>query len=142
MPMEERSDEMYEVIKTKVRKAQENGDFKTEITSAEMCGFYYHAGKISRLHGLFKRAYKNFKKGEKENPQRENCLEGIKEIRQTLNPSIKNSSKVKIVKIYEEKYDKGNFNKPFWSKTEETLINRLERNQERQNSYNKIRFSN
>lgn len=138
--MEEISNERYELIKTEIKKAQKNGDFKTEIFLAERCGFYFYAGKISRLHGLFKDAYEDFKKGKKENPwSQKSCLEGINEIKQVLNP---NQKKYLKIKIYEEKYDKGNWDGSFWSRTEENLINHLERSQERQNSCSRIRFCN
>ena len=52
----------YELIKSEVEKAKENGDFKTRIFLAETLGLYSYAGEVSIKHGLIKRAYENFKK--------------------------------------------------------------------------------
>lgn len=135
--MEYQSYERYELIKTEIKKAQKNGDFKTEIFLAERFGFYYYAGKISRLHGLFKRAYGNFQKAEKkENYNKTSCRNNIEEIGEILhagnflkageieeNEYFLNRGHLKIIR----EYDIENLNKRIDNKIDERIISSIKK---------------
>ncbi len=133
---QEISNERYELMKTEVKKAQENGDFKTEISLAERCGFYNYAGKISKLHGLFKRAYENFKKIGKN--------EKLEELDKIVFPKrfLKIKEIKKLLKIYEERKSYRNWNKSFYNKIDDNLTNYLKKIQEPKYSSQKIKIYN
>lgn len=137
--MKKLSNERYEVMKTIIEKAQKDGDFKVKIFFAERYGFYNYAGKISKLHGLFKRAYENFKKIGKNEKLEE--LDKIIFPKKFLNiKEIKKNEK--LSEILKERKAHGNWNKLFYNKIDDNLTNYLKKIQEPKYSYKRIKIYN
>lgn len=137
--MKELSDERYELMKTIIEKSQTEGNFKAKIFFAERYGFYNYAGKISRLHGLFKRAYENFKKIGKN--------EKLEELNKIIFPKrfikVKEIRKnEKLLKICEERKSYENWDKPFYNKIDDNLTNYLKKIQEPKYSHQRIKIYN
>ena len=137
--MKELLDKQYEVMKTIIEKSQKVGDFKTKIFFAERYGFYNYAAKISKLHGLFKRAYENFKKTGKN--------EKLEELDKIVFPKRflkfkEINKKEKLLKIYEERKGYGNWNKPFYNKIDDNLTNYLKKIQGPKYSSQRIKIYN
>ena len=144
--------ERYELMKVEIIKARCRGDFKTEIFLAERLGFYFYAGKVSELHGLFKRAYENFKK-EKEYGLMDELasINNLQEIKQLL--SSKKSLTAKEIHenerfygrncfLINERYDHGNWKKIWANKINDDLIRPLKNYQTGQRSYDRIKTYN
>ena len=144
--------ERYELIKAEIKKARDKGDFKTEIFLAEYLGFYFRAGKISKEHGLFKRAYENFKK-EKEYGLMDKLasINNLQKIKQLI--SSKKSLTAKEIHgnegfhnrnllLINERYDHGNWKKIWANKINDDLIRPLKNYQTGQRSYDRIKTYN
>ena len=130
--------EQYELMKIEIEKARDKGDFKTEIFLAEKLGFYFHAGKIAKSHGLFKRASENFKKEKEENlPNRLTSIDNLQEIEQMLS-----QKRHVYITTYSERIAKGNWNKPLVNRLEENLIRHFKGYQTGQFSSDRIKTYN
>ncbi|MBI2004468.1 hypothetical protein HYS72_03325 [Candidatus Pacearchaeota archaeon] len=127
MPLKKLLNKIFELhAKKKIKKG---------ISLAEKAGYFFVAGNLSKEQGRLNKAFELYKKGkEKKNyALREACLNNYDEIIRLLNLNLEESLTIRqiqkneeiyndrILKIYRERCDCGNWDKPRDSKVHNDL---------------------
>ena len=120
-------------VLNKISETYNKRKIKKGISLAEKAGYFFLAGKIAKKQGWFNKAFELYKKGkEKHNYAfRERCLDNYDKIINLI--SLEKSLTIKqiqkneeicndrILKIYGERCDCGNWNRPWAKKINDDL---------------------
>ncbi|MEK6817289.1 MAG: hypothetical protein AABX80_00660 [Nanoarchaeota archaeon] len=123
-------------------EANKKGQVTKQIDIAEKAGYYFLAGSLAKIDGLFKRAYENFKKIKDIDSYIENINElneivfpkyflTIKEIKITEKSYGRRSSSI----LYKERLEYKNGNKHFDKKINNDLMRQLVKFQSEGNKF-------